>query len=163
MRYASIRNFDISNGVGCGVALFVQGCHFHCKNCFNQSTWDFAGGKEFDVKTKDILYDLLDNSHMARLSILGGEPLAPENIKTVTEIAKDFAGKKVLWVYTGYKYEEILNKEILKYIDYLVDGRYVDELRDLKLQFRGSSNQRIIDVKQSLKDGHPVLWSGAND
>lgn len=163
MRYASIRNFDISNGVGCGVALFVQGCHFHCKNCFNQSTWDFAGGKEFDVKTKDILYDLLDNPHMARLSILGGEPLAPENIKTVTEIAKDFAGKKVLWVYTGYKYEEILNKEILKYIDYLVDGRYVDELRDLKLQFRGSSNQRIIDVKQSLKDGHPVLWSGAND
>lgn len=163
MRYASIRNFDISNGVGCGVALFVQGCHFHCKNCFNQSTWDFAGGKEFDVKTKDILYDLLDNSHMARLSILGGEPLAPENIKTVTEIAKDFAGKKVLWVYTGYKYEEILNKEILKYIDYLVDGRYVDELRDLKLQFRGSSNQRIIDVKQSLKGGHPVLWSGAND
>lgn len=163
MRYASIRNFDVSNGAGCGIALFVQGCHFHCKNCFNQSTWDFADGKEFDAKTKEILYSLLDNPHMTRLSILGGEPLAPENIKEVTEIAKDFAGKKVLWLYTGYRYEEILDREILKYIDYLVDGRYVDELRDLKLQFRGSSNQRVIDVKQSLKEGHPILWSDAND
>lgn len=156
MRYASIRSFDISNGAGCGIALFVQGCHFHCKNCFNQSTWDFAGGKEFDANAKEILYSLLDNSHMTRLSILGGEPLAPENIKTVTEIAKDFAGKKVLWLYTGYKYEEILDKEILKYIDYLVDGRYVDELRDLKLQFRGSSNQRIFNIKQLRENGQPI-------
>lgn len=163
MRYASIRSFDVSNGAGCGIALFVQGCHFHCKNCFNQSTWDFAGGKEFDVKAKETFYSLLDDLHMTRLSILGGEPLAPENIKTVTEIAKDFAGKKVLWLYTGYKYEEILDKEVLKYIDYLVDGRYVDELRDLNLKFRGSSNQRVINVKQSLQDGHPVLWSDAND
>lgn len=163
MRYASIRSFDVSNGIGCGIALFVQGCHFHCKNCFNQTTWDFAGGREFDAKSKETLYSLLDNSHMMRLSILGGEPLAPENIKAVTEIAKDFAGKKVLWLYTGYRYEEILDKEILKYIDYLVDGRYVDELRDLSLKFRGSSNQRIIDVKQSLRDGYPILWSGASD
>lgn len=163
MRYASIRNFDISNGAGCGIALFVQGCHFHCKNCFNQSTWNFAGGKEFDAKAKETLYNLLGNPHMTRFSILGGEPLAPENIKVITEIAKDFARKKVLWLYTGYKYEEISDKEILKYIDYLVDGRYVDELRDLNLKFRGSSNQRVINVKQSLQDGHPVLWSDAND
>ena len=76
MRYASIRNFDISNGAGCGVALFVQGCHFHCKNCFNQSTWDFSGGKEFTVKVKNQLYSLLENPHITRLSVLGGEPLA---------------------------------------------------------------------------------------
>lgn len=156
MRYASIRNFDISNGAGCGVALFVQGCHFHCKNCFNQSTWDFSGGKEFTAKIKNQLYSLLENPHITRLSVLGGEPLAKENIETVKSIIKDWAGKKEIWVYTGYIYEVISDKELLNYVDFLVDGQYEDELRDLNLAFRGSSNQRVIDVKNSLAENKVV-------
>ena len=156
MRYASIRNFDISNGTGCGVALFVQGCHFHCKNCFNQSTWDFSGGKEFTVKVKNQLYSLLENPHITRLSVLGGEPLAKENIETVKSVIKDWASKKEIWVYTGYTYEVISDKELLEYIDVLVDGQYEDEHRDLNLAFRGSSNQRVIDVKRSLAENKVV-------
>ena len=152
MRYASIRNFDISNGEGCGVALFVQGCHFHCKNCFNQSTWDFSGGKEFTDNVKNKLYSLLDNPHITRLSILGGEPLAKENIETVKSIVKDWAGKKEVWVYTGYTHEVITDKELLNSIDILVDGQYEDNKRDLNLAFRGSSNQRVIDIKKSLAE-----------
>ena len=156
MRYASVRNFDISNGTGCGVALFVQGCHFHCKNCFNQSTWDFSGGKEFTVKVKNQLYSLLENPHITRLSVLGGEPLAKENIETVKSVIKDWASKKEIWVYTGYTYEVISDKELLEYIDVLVDGQYEDEHRDLNLAFRGSSNQRVIDVKRSLAENKVV-------
>lgn len=180
MRYASIRKMDISNGEGLGVALFVQGCHFHCKNCFNKETWDFNGGKE--LTTWDVLELLrpLTNPQYTRLSILGGEPLAPENLSGVSAICKfvkEFIPGKKIWLYTGNKAEDIgldlhyLNsnplanycrKEILPYIDVLVDGQYVDELKDMSYPWAGSTNQRVIDVKVSICANKVVLWNEAD-
>ena len=157
MRYASIRDMDISNGNGIGVALFTQGCHFHCKNCFNKSTWDFNGGKEFTKETCDKFMKLVNRPFIKRVSILGGEPLAKENVDDVCNVLKQIKDKQI-WVYTGYTFETVKNLEVMKYIDYLVDGQYIDELRDLKLKFRGSSNQRIIDVQKSLKESKVVLY-----
>ena len=157
MRYASIRDLDISNGSDIGVALFVQGCHFHCKNCFNKSTWDFDGGKEFTKETCDKFMKLVNRPFIKRVSILGGEPLAKENVDDVCNILKQIKNKTI-WVYTGYTFETVKNYDIMKYIDYLVDGQYVDELRDLRLKFRGSSNQRIIDVQKSLKENKVILY-----
>ena len=158
MRYSQIRRLDISNGEGVGVALFTQGCHFHCKNCFNESTWDFNGGKEFTKEVEDYFYKLVDRPHIDRVTILGGEPLADENLETIDRLVANI--NKKIWVYTGNTFETLMSsdkyKSILNNIDVLVDGRYVDELRDLNLKFRGSSNQRIIDVKKSLKVGAVV-------
>ena len=142
MRYASIRDIDISNGNDIGVALFTQGCHFHCKNCFNKSTWDFDGGKEFTRETCNKFMKLVNRPFIKRVSILGGEPLAKENVDDVCNILKQIKNKTI-WVYTGHTFETVKNYDIMKYIDYLVDGQYVDELRDLTLEFRGSSNQNI--------------------
>lgn len=155
MNFASIRNFDVSNGLGIGIALYVQGCHFHCKNCFNQITWDFNGGKEWTSNIENKFIELANNKYVDRVSILGGEPLTPENYDTVLSLCKKLSKK--IWVYTGYTYETLCDREILNYIDILVDGKYVDELRDLNLAFRGSSNQRIIDVKASLDNNKVVL------
>jgi anaerobic ribonucleoside-triphosphate reductase activating protein len=157
MNFASIRNFDVSNGIGIGIALYVQGCHFHCKNCFNQITWDFNGGKEWTSNIEDKFIELANNKYVDRVSILGGEPLTPENYDTVLSLCKKLSKK--IWVYTGYTYETLCDREILNYIDILVDGKYVDELRDLNLAFRGSSNQRIIDVKASLDNNKVVLFN----
>ena len=157
MRYASIRDLDISNGNDIGVTLFTQGCHFHCKNCFNKSTWDFDGGKEFTKETCDKFMKLVNRPFIKRVSILGGEPLAKENVDDVCNILKQIKNKTI-WVYTGYTFETVKNYDIMKYIDYLVDGQYVDELRDLRLKFRGSSNQRIIDVQKSLKENKVILY-----
>ena len=147
MRYAQIRSMDISNGEGIGVSLFVQGCHFMCKDCFNPETWDFNGGKEFTLKDGLYLLSLCYQPYIKRLSILGGEPLAPENINTVTNLSKLFKEQfpdKKLWIWTGYTFEDyVKDKEITKYADVIVDGRFVDELKDFNLKFRGSSNQRI--------------------
>lgn len=147
MRYASIRDFDISNGEDIGVSLFVQGCHFHCPHCFNQSTWDFNGGKEFTEETMKHLIKLMGRPYIKRFTLLGGEPLAPENIETSKEILrviKETYPNKQVWLFTGYVMENIPDKSILKYVDVVVDGPYKHELRDLSLAFRGSSNQRII-------------------
>lgn len=157
MRYASIRDLDISNGNDIGVALFTQGCHFHCKNCFNKSTWDFDGGKEFTKETCGKFMKLVNRPFIKRVSILGGEPLAKENVDDVCNILKQIKDKQI-WVYTGHTFETVKNYDIMKYIDYLVDGQYVDELRDLRLKFRGSSNQRIIDVQKSLKENKVILY-----
>lgn len=157
MRYASIRDLDITNGTDIGVALFVQGCHFHCKNCFNKSTWDFDGGKEFTKETCDKFMKLVNRPFIKRVSILGGEPLAKENVDDVCNVLKQIKDKQI-WVYTGHTFETVKNYDIMKYIDYLVDGQYVDELRDLRLKFRGSSNQRIIDVQKSLKENKVILY-----
>ena len=157
MRYASIRDLDITNGTDIGVALFVQGCHFHCKNCFNKSTWDFDGGKEVTKETCSKFMKLVNRPFIKRVSILGGEPLAKENVYDICNILKQIKNKTI-WVYTGYTFETVKNYDIMKYIDYLVDGQYVDELRDLRLKFRGSSNQRIIDVQKSLKENKVILY-----
>lgn len=150
MRYASIRDFDISNGEDIGVSLFVQGCHFHCPNCFNQSTWDFNGGKEFTIETMRHIIKLMDRPYIKRFTLLGGEPLAQENIETSKEILrviKETYPNKQVWLFTGYVMENIPDKSVLDYVNVLVDGRYVHELRDLSLAFRGSSNQRVIRLR----------------
>ncbi len=156
MRYNLIREMDISNGPGVRVSIFMQGCSFHCKNCFNKETWDFEGGKEFNNETIDKVLNLCSKNHIKGLSILGGEPMHPNNIEATTKLAKAFKEKyptKSLWVWSGFKFDEDLkDKEVLKYIDVLVDGTYKDELHDFNLKWKGSSNQRVIDVQKSLKN-----------
>lgn len=146
---------DISNGPGVRVSIFVQGCTFNCKNCFNPETHDFAGGKEFTDETIARVLQLCENDGIEGLSILGGEPLHAKNIDGVTRLAKAFKQKfpqKTLWVWSGFLFENyIKEKEVVQYIDVLVDGQYVDELHNPTLGWRGSENQRVIDVKKSLK------------
>lgn len=146
---------DISNGPGVRVSIFVQGCTFNCKNCFNPETHDFAGGKEFTDETIARVLQLCENDGVEGLSILGGEPLHAKNIDGVTRLAKAFKQKfpqKTLWVWSGFLFENyVKEKEIVQYIDVLVDGQYVDELHNPTLEWRGSENQRVIDVKKSLK------------
>ncbi len=160
MRYNIIRKMDISNGPGVRVSIFMQGCSFHCKNCFNSETWDFEGGKEFNDDTINEVLDLCGQNHIKGLSILGGEPMHPNNIEGTTKLAKAFKEKypnKNLWVWSGFKFDEALKgKEVLNYVDVLVDGQYVDELHDFTLKWRGSSNQRVIDVQESIKENKVV-------
>ena len=161
MRYNLIRKMDISNGPGVRVSIFTQGCSFHCKNCFNSTTWDFEGGKEFNDDTINEVLDLCNESYIKGLSILGGEPLHPKNIEGTTQLAKAFKEKypdKNLWVWSGFLVDKDLkDKEVLNYIDVLVDGQYVDDLHDFTLKWKGSSNQRVIDVKKSLMNNKVVL------
>ena len=160
MRYNKIRKMDIANGPGVRVSIFFQGCAFHCKNCFNPETWDFDGGKEFTDETINRVLELCDKEYIKGLSILGGEPLHPKNIEGTTRLAKKFKEKfddKTIWVWSGFLFEQLKNQEVLKYIDVLVDGQYVDELRDPRLKWKGSSNQRVIDVQKSLKQNKIVI------
>lgn len=179
MKYAQIITFEVCNGKYAGVSIFVQGCDFHCKGCFNQETWDFNKGKEFTQEIKNKLFEAIDRPYIKRISILGGEPLAYKNVLDVFNLIRKIKNKfpdKALWLYTGFTWNQIFHpvttddfnpdrnqifdyrKEIIKMCDVLVDGRYVDELRDLTLRFKGSSNQRIIDVKASLEQNKVVLW-----
>lgn len=184
MRFASMRNLDISNGEGVGVSLFVQGCDRHCFNCFNPDTWDFNGGKEWTEETKNKFIKLIDRPYINRISVLGGEPLAEQNLDEVLSLIKEIRisfPKKTIWLYTGFEWNQIMNikvmqpifscedlenkiqnvlkrQEIIKQCDVLVDGEYIDEQKDLSLKFRGSSNQRVIDVKQSLTQNKVVLY-----
>ena len=156
MKYNLIRKMDISNGPGVRVSIFMQGCGFHCKNCFNKETWDFDSGKDFNQNTIDEVLNLCGADYIKGLSILGGEPMHPKNIEGTTKLAKAFKEKypnKNLWVWSGFKFDEDLkDKEVLNYVDVLVDGRYEDDLHDFTLKWRGSSNQRVIDVQESLKE-----------
>lgn len=156
MRYNKIRKMDISNGPGVRVSIFMQGCVFNCKNCFNPETHDFSGGKEFTDDTINKIIDLSKPEHIVGLSILGGEPLHPKNIEGSTKLAKIFKERypgKTIWIWSGYLFEEyIKDKEIINYIDVLVDGQYNDNLRNPMLKWKGSSNQRVIDVKKTIKN-----------
>lgn len=162
MRYNKIRKMDISNGPGVRVSIFTQGCIFNCKKCFNPETHDFKGGKEFTQKEIDEILELADKDYIVGLSILGGEPLHPKTIDGVTELAKAFKTKfkdKTIWVWTGYLFDrDLKDKEILNYVDVIVDGQYKDELHNPMLKWCGSSNQRVIDVKKSLKKDKVVLY-----
>lgn len=214
IRYAQIRSLDLSNGEGIGVALFVQGCHFKCKGCFNPETWDFSSGKEWTEEIKEKFLGLVDRPYIKRVSLLGGECLAEENLDNVldlvTEINKRYnttqdrvyvtdknnniltgfpheicllSPQKSIWLYTGYTWEDIMNyitpfnnvittsndeilydyqmwkrQEIIKRCNVLIDGQYIDSQRDIALSYRGSSNQRLIDIQQSLQKGEIVLW-----
>lgn len=181
MRYASIRNLDISNGEGVGVSLFVQGCDRHCFNCFNPDTWDFNGGKEWTEETKNKFIKLIDRPYINRISVLGGEPLAEQNLDEVLSLIKEIRisfTEKSIWLYTGYNFDLLNSKyneykytpfaanaeewltrwEIISNINVLVDGEYIDEQKDLTLKWRGSKNQHVIDVKQSLAQNKIVLY-----
>lgn len=180
IRYASIRSIDISNGEGIGVALFVQGCHFHCYNCFNPETWDFNGGKEWTQEVEDKFIELASRPYIQRISILGGEPLADENLDGVLNLVNKIRllfPEKPIWLYTGYTWDQIINpvitddfnperdeildkrKEIVSMCNILIDGQYIDSQRDITLHWRGSSNQRVIEIKQSLNENRIVLHS----
>ena len=162
MRYHKIRKMDISNGPGIRVSIFMQGCTFNCKNCFNPETHDFCGGKEFTDETINRVLELCEKEHIVGLSILGGEPMHPLNIEGTTKLAKAFKEKypdKTIWSWTGFLFDrDLKDKEVLKYIDVLVDGQYKDELHDFRLKYRGSSNQRVIDVKKSLEKNEVILF-----
>lgn len=184
MRYAQIRSMDISNGEGVGVSLFVQGCPFHCKNCFNSETWDFNGGKEWTEETKNKFMELIDRPYIKRVSFLGGECLAEQNLdevlKLIYEIRISFP-EKTIWLYTGFEWNDIMcsfaglqadcvaldkkdievfekRRKIISNVDVLVDGEYIDEQKDLTLKWRGSKNQNCIDVKQSLAQNKVILY-----
>lgn len=212
MRYAQIRSMDISNGEGVGVSLFVQGCDRHCFNCFNSETWDFNSGKEWTEETKNKFMELIDRPYIRRISILGGEPLAEQNLDDVLSLIKEIREKysisqnpnsenigksrvledenskeirisypeKTIWLYTGFEWDSLVSKicqptfpdkdfehiieihkkrkEIISLCNIVIDGEYIDEQRDITLKWRGSSNQKVIDVKQSLTQNKVVLY-----
>lgn len=161
MRYNKIRKMDIADGPGVRVSIFMQGCTFNCKNCFNPETHDFNGGKEFTDSTINRVLELCENENVEGLSILGGEPMNPKNIEGTTKLAKAFKQKfpdKNLWAWSGFRFDkELKDKEVVKYLDVLVDGQYMDDLHNPTLKWKGSSNQRVINVQESLKKNEVVL------
>ena len=163
MRYNKIRKMDISDGPGVRVSIFMQGCTFKCKNCFNPETHDFKGGTEFTDEIIDKVLSLAKPDHIKGLSVLGGEPMHPVNIDGTMRLVKAFKEKypnKSVWVWSGFLYDDIMerNKEIFNYIDVLVDGQYDDSLHDPTLKWRGSSNQRVIDIEKTKKNGKITLF-----
>ena len=172
MHYGAIKNRDIANGSGVRVTLFVSGCRNKCKGCFQPETWDFGYGNEFTKETEDELIGMMEPGYIQGITILGGDPFEPENQRAllpfILRIRRECPSKDI-WMFSGYTYEELTGgnphcaiettKEILQNIDVLIDGRFVENLRNLSLQFRGSSNQRIIDVKKTLASGEVTLWS----
>lgn len=150
MNYCGIYRCDCCNGIGFRTVLFVSGCNHQCKNCQNPKTWDKNYGKEFTDETLNILIEQLQKPYIDGLTLSGGDPLFPDNREEVLRICKTIKtifSNKTIWLYTGYKYEEVRDLEIMKYIDIIVDGQFIEEQQDLSLAFRGSSNQNIIDVK----------------
>ena len=171
MNYGEIKKCDIANGEGVRVSLFVSGCRHHCPGCFNQATWDFSYGKEFTRETEKQILEFLEPDYIDGLTLLGGEPFEPENQEVLTELlrkVKKLYPEKTVWCYSGYLFDrELLGEsrarcestdEMLSMLDVLVDGRFVESLKDIRLVFRGSSNQRLINVKKSLASGKTVLW-----
>lgn len=172
MNYAEIKNVDIANGPGVRISLFVSGCPHHCKGCFNEVTWDFTYGKPYTQETINHILELLKPDYIKGITFLGGEPMAPSNqesvLNTMRQIKEHYTNKDI-WLYTGYLLDtDIMGKmvdtlphtsEILSYIDVLVDGPFIEEQKNLNLQFKGSENQRIIDMKKTLSSGSIVLWS----
>ena len=164
MNYGRIHKTDIANGPGVRVSLFVSGCRNRCKGCFNPEAWNFNYGQEYDgINTANEIVKSLTPDYISGLTILGGDPMEPENIYEITNlcyIVKLLFPNKSIWLYTGYMWEDIEDREIKEYIDVLVDGPFVEDLKDISLQFRGSSNQRIIDVSATRISGTIVLWEG---
>ena len=171
MNYADIKSIDVANGPGVRVSLFVSGCSHHCEDCFNKETWDFNFGQLFGENEIDSIIEQLSPSHIKGFSLLGGEPFEFTNQQGILPLLRKIREtypEKDIWCWTGYLFDKDIRdtmmvkwpetKEILSYIDVLVDGRFEKDKKDLKLRFRGSSNQRIIDVQKSLEEGNIHLW-----
>ena len=161
MNYLTITHNDMLNGDGLRVVLWVSGCSLHCEDCQNKYSWNFNEGVLFDERAKEEIFSELKKDYISGITITGGHPLEQQNIKEVEQLCKDIKlnfPNKTIWLYTGFIFEEIKNYPILKYIDVLIDGRYEKELRDISLKWRGSQNQRVIDVKKSLISSEVVLW-----
>lgn len=171
MNYATIKNCDIANGPGVRVSLFVSGCTHRCKGCFNEVAWDFNYGEPFTQETIDYILSLLKPSYVKGLTLLGGEPFEPENQGAIVELLRQVKEKypgKSIWAFSGYLFDRdmlsgklgdpVVLNEFLSYLDVLVDGPFVESKKDLTLRFRGSSNQRLIDVPASLAAGDVILW-----
>lgn len=162
MNYATIRPLDIANGPGIRVSLFTSGCHHKCKGCFNPETWDFEYGRKFSWDTIHEIERLLKNPNIEGLSILGGDPLEPENrleVEALCGYVRCNMPEKTIWMWTGFLWEDVKDLGVLKYVDVLVDGPFVEKKKDLRLPYCGSSNQRVIDVQASLRTGEVVLWT----
>ena len=175
MHYGAIKKCDISNGEGIRTSIFVSGCRNRCKNCFNPDTWAFDYGKPFDESAAEEIFASMNNSSVKGLTVLGGEPMEPENQKDLLPFLREFKKRfpnKNVWLFTGNLYEELMGepgshfkclditKEILSYVDILVDGRFIEEEKRLGLRFRGSANQRIIDMNKTREAGEIVIWDG---
>lgn len=171
MNYCEIKNLDIANGPGLRVSLFVSGCTHHCKGCFNPESWDFNFGQPFTETTEDEILRLLENEHIRGLSLLGGEPFEPQNQAVLVHLLRRVKEKfphKDIWCYSGYNFEKDMltgnlgpweiTEEMLSYIDVLIDGEFKLELKNPNLRFRGSANQRVINVQESLKQDAIVSW-----
>ena len=173
MNYATIKWTDIANGEGVRISLFVSGCTHHCKNCFNQVAWDFDYGQEFDEEIQEKILSALNSSFISGISLLGGEPLEPQNQKALYPFIQNVKKKypqKSIWCYTGFLFDENtgelketgkntdLTKDLIKLFDVLVDGPFVEEKKNIRLKFRGSENQRVIDVQKSLNQNSIVLF-----
>ena len=172
MKYAAIKSCDIANGPGVRVSLFVSGCRHHCKDCFNPETWDFAYGQPFDEAVMEHILALMAPDYIRGITYLGGEPFEPENQRELLPFVRNFKAlypAKTVWCYSGYTWEQLTGKEpsparcevtdeLLALLDVLVDGRFVQAEHDISLRFRGSRNQRLLDVPKSLAAGQPVWW-----
>ena len=173
MNYATIKWTDIANGEGVRISLFVSGCTHRCKNCFNEIAWDFAYGQIFDKQVEEKIFSELGADYIAGLSLLGGEPLEPQNQEALYPFIKKVKERypnKTIWCYTGFVYNEKkgvlkegkkntpFTKDLISMFDVLVDGPYIEKMKDVRLKFRGSSNQRIIDVQKTLEQGECVLY-----
>ena len=168
MNYGEIKNFDIANGEGVRVSLFVSGCTHHCKNCFNKETWDFNYGQLFTEETEKEILAALEPAYIKGLTLLGGEPFEPQNqgaiVELLRQVKKEYPDKSI-WAFSGYLFDKDITSgrlgdtsEYLSYLDVLVDGPFVEAKKNLSLRFRGSENQRLIDVPASLTAGEIVLW-----
>ena len=171
MYYGTIKKFDIANGEGVRVTLFVSGCRNHCKNCFQPQTWDFDYGEPFTEETQEQILEWLEPSYVNGLTLLGGEPFEPENQRALVPFlrrVRERYPQKTIWSFSGFTLEELKNEncrgrcevtdEMLSLLDVLVDGRFVEELKNISLRFRGSSNQRLIDMNETRRQGKIVLW-----
>lgn len=171
MNYATIKDKDIANGPGVRVSLFVSGCTHRCKGCFNHEAWDFGYGQPFTQETVDSILEMLQPAYVKGITLLGGEPFEPQNQPALVELLRQIKERfpeKSIWAFSGYLFDRdiqpgrlgdpAVTAEFLSYLDVLVDGPFVEEKKDLTLRFRGSSNQRIIDVPASLRQGQVVLW-----
>lgn len=174
MNYAAIKKCDVANGPGVRVSLYVSGCTHHCKNCFNQETWDFKYGKPFDQAALQQILEYLEPEYIRGFSLLGGEPFEPVNQEVLVGVLRHIRERyphKTIWCYSGYLFDKdmlagklgdpAITREMLSYLDILVDGEFVEAKKNLNLRFKGSENQRIINVPESLKRNEIVLWDGA--